>query len=79
MQINWRTWRKETLDLGLTAYDLLNPKTNLKVGCTILAKSMATRGTFEARLGRYHSWEGERGRWYAGKVLAAARELEAAK
>ena len=79
MQINWRTWRKETLALGLTPYDLLNPRTNLKVGCMILAKAMATRGTFEVRLGRYHSWEGERGRWYAGKVLAAAREMEAVK
>ena len=79
MQVNWQTWRKEILALGLTPYDLLDPKTNLKVGCMILAEAMATRGTFEVRLGRYHSWERERGRWYAKRVLAAAREMEEAK
>lgn len=77
MQVNWRTWGKTVRDLGLSAWDLLDPKVNLKLGCHVLAEAMATRGTFEARLGRYHSWHRERGRWYARRVLAAARELEA--
>ena len=76
MQVNWRTWKDAILAMGLVAYDLLDPKTNLRVGCMILAEAMATRGTFETRLGRYHSWGRERGRWYAKRVLAAAREVE---
>ena len=78
MQVNWRTWRKHALGLGLTPYDLLDPQTNLEMGCRILAGALSTRGSFEARLGRYHSWRRERGRWYARRVLAAARELESA-
>ena len=76
MQVNWRTWGKDILALGLTPYDLLGAETNMAVGCRILAEALSTRGTFEARLGRYHSRSRERGRWYAKKVLAAARELE---
>ena len=79
MQINWRTWGKEIRSLGLNAYDLLDPKVNLRLGCYVLSRAMATRGTFKARLGRYHSWNKERGRWYARRVLAAAREMEEAK
>ena len=79
MQINWRTWRKDILALGLTPYDLLDARTNMKVGCRILAEALSTRGTFEARLGRYHSRQRERGRWYARRVLAAAREVEGAQ
>ena len=77
MQVNWRTWGKTVRDLGLSAYDLLDPRINLRLGCHVLAEAMATRGSFEARLGRYHSRHRERGRWYARRVLAAARELEA--
>ena len=76
MQVNWRTWGKTVRDLGLSAYDLLDPEVNLRLGCHVLSEAMATRGSFEARLGRYHSRHKERGRWYAGRVLAAARELE---
>jgi hypothetical protein len=79
MQINWRTWKDEILALGLTPYDLLGARTNMQIGCRILAEALSTRGTFEARLGRYHSRQRERGRWYAKKVLAAAREVEGAQ
>ncbi len=79
MQINWRTWGKKIRSLGLNAYDLLEPKVNLEMGCHVLAQAMATSGSFEARLGRYHSRSRERGRWYARKVLAAAREMEEAR
>ena len=75
MQINWRTWGRDIREMGLSAYDLLDPKVSLRLGCHVLGKAMGTRGTFEARLGRYHTWDKERGRWYARKVLAAAREL----
>ncbi len=76
MQVNWRIWGKAARNLGLAPYDLLDPQTNLWMGCRILAEVLATDGPFEARLGRYHSGRPERGRWYARRVLAAAREVE---
>ena len=76
MQVNWRTWGKAARSHGLGPYDLLDPQTNLWMGCRILLEALATNGPFEARLGRYHSRRPERGRWYARRVLAAARELE---
>ena len=76
MQINWRTWRESVGALGLNAYDLLDAQTNMRVGCRILAEALSGRGTFLARLGRYHSPRPERGRWYARRVLTVARDLE---
>ena len=76
MQLNWRTWRQAVRALGLDAYDLLDAQTNMKMGCHILAETLSGRGSFEARLGRYHSRRPERGRWYARRVMAAAREAE---
>ena len=76
MQVNWRTWRSEVRALGLDAYDLLDAQTNMEMGCRILVEALSGRGTFLARLGRYHSLRPERGRWYARRVMAAARELE---
>jgi len=78
MQINWRTWRESVQALGLDAYDLLDARTNMEMGCRILAQALSRRGPFLARLGRYHSLRPDRGRWYAQRVLAAARELESA-
>ena len=77
MQINWQTWRESVGALGLNAYDLLDAQTNMKMGCRVLAEVLSGRGTFLARLGRYHSPRPARGRWYARRVLAAAREVEA--
>ena len=76
MQINWRTWRGAVRGLGLHAYDLLEARTNMEMGCRILAQALSGRGSFLARLGRYHSRRRERGRWYARRVMAAAREIE---
>ena len=76
MQINWRTWRESVRALDLDAYDLLDAEINMKVGCRILAEALAGRGSFLARLGRYHSRRPERGLWYARRVMAAAREAE---
>ena len=75
MQINWRTWRESVQALGLDAYDLLDARTNMEMGCRVLAQALSGRGSFLARLGRYHSRRPERGRWYARRVMAAAREL----
>ena len=75
MQINWRTWRETARALGLGAYDLLDTQSNMRMGCRILAEALSGRGTFLARLGRYHSPRPERGRWYARRVLAAARRV----
>ena len=79
MQVNWRTWRREVRNLGLDAYDLLDAQTNMKMGCRILAEALSGRGTFLARLGRYHSRRAERGRWYANRVMAAARQWESGR
>ena len=78
MQVNWRTWGKAILAMGMTPYDLLDPQSNMRMGCRILAEALSGQGTFAARLGRYHSLQRERGRWYANRVLAAAREIEEA-
>ena len=76
MQINWKTWQKTVRGLGLDAYDLLDARINMKMGCRVLGEALSGRGTFLARLGRYHSPRPERGRWYARRVLAAARGIE---
>ena len=76
MQVNWRTWKGMVGGLGLDPYDLLDAQTNMRIGCRILIEVLSGRGTFLARLGRYHSHRPERGRWYARRVLAAAREFE---
>ena len=77
MQINWRTWGESVRALGLDAYDLLDSQINMEMGCRVLAQALSGRGGFLARLGRYHSPRPERGRWYARRVMVAARELEA--
>ena len=76
MQINWRTWRESVRALGLDSYDLLDAQINMEMGCHVLAQALSGRGPFLARLGRYHSLRPERGRWYARRVMAAAREIE---
>ena len=76
MQVNWRTWGEAARRFGLGPYDLLDPQTSMLMGCRILAQALSGRGSFEARLGRYHSQHPERGRWYARRVLAASRELQ---
>ena len=76
MQINWQTWGATARRFGLSPQDLLDPQTNLRMGCHILAAALSTSGSFEVRLGRYHSWRPRRGRWYARRVLAAARQLD---
>jgi len=76
MQINWRTWGESAGALGLDAYDLLDAQFNMEMGCRILAQALSGRGAFMARLGRYHSLRPERGRWYARRVMAAARDVE---
>ena len=77
MQVNWRTWGGTARGLGLSADDLLDREANLSMGCRILAEALSGRGAFLARLGRYHSRSAERGLWYARRVMAAARRLEA--
>ena len=79
MQVNWRTWKEIVRGLGLDAYDLLDAQTNIRVGCRILSEALSGPGSFLSRLGRYHTLRPERGRWYARRVLAAAREAETRK
>ncbi|MDE0205434.1 MAG: transglycosylase SLT domain-containing protein [Candidatus Tectomicrobia bacterium] len=76
MQINWRTWRRTVRGLGLDAHDLLDAQINMEIGCRVLSHALSGRGPFLARLGRYHSRRPERARWYAQRVMAAAREID---
>ena len=76
MQVNWKTWGQSVHAMGLDANDLLDGQINMRVGCRILGEALSGRGTFLARLGRYHSQRPERSRWYARRVLTAARGLE---
>ena len=77
MQVNWLWWGDELERSGVQAFDLLDPEVNLRAGCRVLRQALLeTTGSFEARLGRYHSWQVERGRRYAEQVLAEAWRLE---
>jgi soluble lytic murein transglycosylase-like protein len=70
MQINWGIWGSR---LGIRPTHLLDPATNVRLGCRILRQALATRGPLWQRLGRYHSGRPARQRVYAQRVLAALR------
>ena len=72
MQVNWHVWKGH---IDATATELLDVTTNLKVGCTILAKELAGTGPLWQRIGRYHSRTPERNEHYALKVLHEAIRL----
>jgi soluble lytic murein transglycosylase-like protein len=65
MQVNVGIWGGR---LQVTAAQLLDPATNLRVGCGILRHALATRGPAWQRLGRYHSGTPARQRAYALRV-----------
>ena len=76
MQINWRTWRRVAAARGISVFDLLDGTVNRRFGCWILAEALGGEGSFEERLGRYHSRIPWRQAWYARRVLTAAGRLE---
>ena len=73
MQIRWRMHRKEYP--YLTANDLLNAETNIKVGVEIFNRYYAQKKTLRGALLRYSGGNTN----YANKVLHTIRELEAWK
>ena len=75
MQVNWRTWRETAGAMGIAAFDLLDAGTNRRLGCLILAQALDGAGSFEERLGRYHSPSPARQRAYVRRVLEAAATI----
>ena len=65
LQVNVGIWGAR---LQVTATELLDPATNLTVGCRILRRTLATQGPAWQRLGRYHSGTPARQRAYALRV-----------
>jgi len=66
MQVNWKWWGKH---IGVTASELLDVPTNLRVGCDILSRELAGKGPLWQRIGRYHSRTPWRNEQYALKVI----------
>ena len=65
MQVNVGLWGAR---MQVTAARLLDPVINLRVGCRILNRALATPGPAWQRLGRYHSGTPARQRAYALRV-----------
>lgn len=80
---------KHLLDIGLmqinlhwhgnrvhSPKELLDPLTNLRVGSSILADAInSSPNDLELGIGRYHSWNENRARWYGKRVLSIYRNL----
>lgn len=80
---------KHQLDIGLmqinlywhghrvnSASELLDPITNLTVGSSILAEAIkSSPNDLELGIGRYHSWNEARARWYGQRVLSIYRNI----
>lgn len=72
MQIStlWHGWRVNS------PLDLLEPETNLRVAVDVLSEAMRSAPDDPILgIGRYHSWNQDRARWYGERVLAIYREL----
>lgn len=67
MQINWH-WHGHRVE---SPVQLLDAETNLAVGAQILAEAIKSApGDRVLGIGRYHSWQEERSRWYGERVLS---------
>ena len=72
MQINLH-WHGHRVS---SAAELLDPITNLTVGSSILAEAIkSSPNDLELGIGRYHSWNEERARWYGQRVLSIYRNI----
>ena len=61
---------------GELSSELLDPITNLTVGSSILAEAIkSSPNDLELGIGRYHSWNEERARWYGQRVLSIYRNI----
>ena len=65
MQINTK-WHGHRVDSALS---LLDPLTNVRVGAQILSEQIESSKDAELAIGRYHSSDPVRARWYAQHVL----------
>lgn len=72
MQINLR-WHEHRVN---SPDELLDPITNLDIGSRILAEAIqSSPNDLELGIGRYHSWNEERARWYGQRVLSIYRNI----
>ncbi len=72
MQINLH-WHGHRVS---SAAELLDPITNLTVGSSILAEAIkSSPNDLELGIGRYHSWNEDRTRWYGQRVLSIYRNI----
>lgn len=56
--------------------ELLDPTTNLNVGAQILSEAIkSSPSDLEIGIGRYHSWNKERARWYGRRVLSIYQNI----
>lgn len=72
MQIStlWHGWRVRS------PVDLLEPEVNLRIAADVLVEAMRSSPNDPILgIGRYHSWNTERARWYGERVFAIYREL----
>jgi soluble lytic murein transglycosylase-like protein len=65
MQVNWATHHRRAAEPAM----LLDPETNIRVGGDILRDALRSSPTdMVLGLGRYHSWNERRARWYGNAV-----------
>lgn len=56
--------------------DLLDPDTNLRIAAEILSDALRSApNDIALGIGRYHSWDPRRARWYGRRVLSIYRNL----
>ena len=75
MQLNLK-WNKHRVD---DIEDLLDPRTNLKVACSVLNETIkSSPDDLEIGIGRYHAWtDKKRSRDYGKKVIRIWKNLNA--
>ena len=72
MQISSRWHRYRVGDIN----ELLDPETNLRIAAEILSEAMrSSPNDIALGVGRYHSWDPRRARWYGQRVLSIYRNL----
>lgn len=72
MQISSGWHRHRVRDIN----ELLDPETNLRIAAEILSDALrSSPNDIALGVGRYHSWDSRRARWYGQRVLSIYRNL----
>ena len=72
MQVHYRYHRKR---YPVTPADLLDPRTNITIGCDMLRQALRQPGGLAQRIGRYNARSRGKRLVYAQKVLAALNRM----